>query len=231
MPKRQRPALQSELSLFADEDFASAPTLVAGVDEAGRGPLAGPVCAAAVILDPARPIEGLNDSKKLSVKQREALEPLIKERALAWCVAWGSVEEIDEINILQSTMATMRRAVEGLSTKPDSLIIDGTKVPQGLTMPAVAQPKADGTYEAVAAASILAKTARDRLLTEYETLYPGYGFAQHAGYGTALHLEAIERLGVTPVHRKTFNPIKTMIEEGRVKFNEPTGASKATSHD
>ena len=227
MPKRQRPALQSELSLFADEDFDSAPSLVAGVDEAGRGPLAGPVCAAAVILDPARPIEGLNDSKKLSAKQRDALEPLIKERALAWCVAWGSVEEIDEINILQSTMATMRRAVEGLSTKPDSLIIDGTKVPQGLTMPAVAQPKADGTYEAVAAASILAKTARDRLLTEYETLYPGYGFAQHAGYGTALHLEAIERLGVTPVHRKTFNPIKTMIEEGRVKFNEPTKATKA----
>ena len=180
-------------SLFADdEDIACA-----GVDEAGRGPLAGPVCAAAVILDPDRPIDGLADSKKLSKKKREALEAEIKEKALAWCIAWGEVEEIDEINILQSTMLTMKRAVEGLSIAPDKVIVDGNRSPR-LSCRVEAVVKADAKIPAVSAASILAKTARDRFMEKMDEEHPGYGFSKHAGYGTKAHVEAIRRLGPSP---------------------------------
>lgn len=189
---------------------------VAGVDEAGRGPLAGPVCAAAVILDPKNPIEGLADSKKLSAKRREALAVEIREKALAWCVAWGEVEEIDRINILQSTMLTMTRAVEGLPVKPTRVIVDGNRAPR-MSCPVEAVVKGDQKVPAVSAASILAKTSRDRLVAEYDRLWPGYGFAKHAGYGTAQHLEAIRRNGILPVHRKTFEPIKSMLLEGTGK--------------
>lgn len=201
-----------EPSLFNDEPLIDI-TWVAGVDEAGRGPIAGPVCAAAVILDPARPIEGLNDSKKLTARKREMLEPLIKERAKAWSIAWGTVEEIDEINILQSTMRTMRRAVNGLKLKPDAILIDGNRVPENLPAPAEAVVKGDAKVEAIAAASILAKTARDRLMAVLDVQYPGYGFARHAGYGTAAHLDAIRRLGVAPCHRRTFEPIKSIVKD------------------
>lgn len=195
-------------SLFTDEGDL----VCAGVDEAGRGPLAGPVCAAAVILDPARPIEGLADSKKLSKKKRGALEAEIKEKALAWCVAWGEVEEIDEINILQSTMLSMKRAVEGLSIAPDKVIVDGNRAPR-LSCRVEAVVKADAKIPEVSAASILAKTARDRLMEKMDEEHPGYGFAKHAGYGTKAHVEAIRRLGPSPIHRRSFEPVKTMISE------------------
>ena len=164
---------------------------IAGIDEAGRGPLAGPVCAAAVILDPDRPVEGLNDSKKLSAARREALAPLIRERALAWCVAWADVHEIDTLNILQATMLAMRRAVEGLGVRPELILVDGNRTPQGLPAPASAVVKGDARVAAISAASILAKTARDARMAELDKIYPGYGFAAHAGYGTARHVEAI----------------------------------------
>ena len=212
--KKQADLPTSDLSsLFGDEPLFGT-DLVAGVDEAGRGPLAGPVCAAAVILDPSKPIEGLNDSKKLSAKKREALAPLIKERALAWAVAWGSVEEIDRLNILQATMLAMTRAVEGLKVRPELILIDGNRTPKGLPAPASAVVKGDAKVAAISAASILAKTERDRLMTELDRTYPGYGFAQHAGYGTAAHVAAIEKLGVTPCHRRTFEPIKSLLLKG-----------------
>ena len=207
----------AELSLFGDEDPWKSIKLLAGVDEAGRGPLAGPVCAAAVILDPKRPIEGLDDSKKLSAQKREALEPLIKERALAWCVAWGSVEEIDTINILQATMLAMRRSVEGLGVVPELILIDGNRCPKNLPAHAEAVVKGDAKVPAISAASILAKTARDRLMTEIDREYPQYGFAKHAGYGTKAHLDAIREFGASPVHRKTFGPVTRAIEERKEK--------------
>ena len=207
----------AERSLFGDEDPLANVELLAGVDEAGRGPLAGPVCAAAVILDPKRPIDGLNDSKKLSAKKRDALEPLIKERALAWCVAWASVEEIDSINILQATMLAMRRSVEGLGLRPELILIDGNRCPKDLPAHAEAVVKGDAKVPAISAASILAKTARDRLMTEIDRDYPQYGFAQHAGYGTKAHLEAIREFGASPVHRKTFGPVAKAILERKEK--------------
>jgi ribonuclease HII len=213
--KASAPAPTTDLpSLFGSDDPIFETEFAAGVDEAGRGPLAGPVCAAAVILDPKRPIEGLNDSKKLSAKRREELAVLIRERAEAWSVAWGSVEEIDAINILQATMAAMRRAVAGLSVRPRLVIVDGNRVPEGLGVPAVALVKGDARAAAISAASILAKTSRDALMRELDEKYPGYGFARHAGYGTAAHIEAIRRLGISPVHRKTFEPVKSMLLGG-----------------
>lgn len=210
----KRANVGDEPSLFgADDDPWSNVKLLAGVDEAGRGPLAGPVSAAAVILDPDRPIEGLNDSKKLSAKKREALEPLIKERALAWCVAWASVEEIDSINILQATMLAMRRAVEGLGVKPELILIDGNRCPDRLPAHAEAVVKGDARVQAISAASILAKTARDRLMTEIDREYPQYGFAKHAGYGTKAHLDALREYGASPVHRRSFGPVARAIEE------------------
>ena len=194
--------------LFFDPNLA----LTAGVDEAGRGPLAGPVVAAAVILDPENPIEGLADSKKLTAKKREALEPLIKERALAWCVAEASVEEIDEINILQATMLAMQRAVAGLKVQPEFVQIDGNRIPK-LPMMAEAIVKGDAKVAAISAASILAKTHRDAYMMEQAHRYPGYGFEKHMGYGTAEHIKAIETLGVLPIHRKTFKPISLYCQE------------------
>lgn len=179
-----------------------------GVDEAGRGPLAGAVFAAAVILDPARPVDGLADSKVLSASRRDALAQLIRERALAWCIASASVEEIDHLNILQATMLAMCRAVEGLSCTPERVLIDGNRVPRQLTLPAEAIVKGDATVAEISAASILAKTARDAELIELDAVYPGYGFARHKGYPTPEHLAAIEHKGVLPVHRKSFGPVR-----------------------
>ena len=200
-------------NLFGSDDPLWTTDLVAGVDEAGRGPLAGPVCAAAVILDPNQPIEGLNDSKKLTAKKREALAPLIKARALAWCIAWADVSEIDSLNILQATMLAMTRAVEGLQVKPELILVDGNRTPKNLPAPASAVVKGDAKVAAIAAASILAKTARDAKMVALDAVYPGYGFAKHSGYGTAQHIEAIRTLGITPEHRRTFEPVKSMVKK------------------
>lgn len=180
---------------------------IAGVDEAGRGPLCGPVYAAAVILDPLRPIDGLNDSKKLSEKKREALAPLIRERALAWAVGIATVEEIDRLNILHATMLAMRRAVEGLAVPPDQVLIDGNRVTPGLTMPARAIVGGDASEAAISAASILAKTGRDHEMMALAALYPQYGIAQHKGYPTAEHLAALRAHGPSPIHRRSFAPV------------------------
>jgi ribonuclease HII len=180
--------------------------LVCGVDEAGRGPLAGPVVAAAVILDPARPIAGLNDSKKLSEKKRDALAVEIREKALAWCVAEASVEEIDELNILWASMLAMQRAVAGLSVKPVSALVDGNRCPK-LEVPVEAVVKGDGKIASIAAASILAKTVRDAGMLALHAQYPQYGFDRHMGYPTAAHCAALAEHGASPVHRKTFGPV------------------------
>ena len=182
--------------------------LICGIDEAGRGPWAGPVTAGAVILDPSRPILGLTDSKKLSEKKRLALEPLIKENALAWGLGWASPEEIDELNIRQANHLAMRRAVKAMGHTPSAIIIDGNDVPADLPCPARAIIKGDLTEPAISAASILAKTARDKLMTELDVAHPGYGFAAHKGYGTKAHAEALTRLGPCPVHRMSFKPVK-----------------------
>ena len=174
-----------------------------GVDEAGRGPLAGDVYAAAVILDPDNPIEGLNDSKKLTEKRREALFPEIQEKALAWCIGIATVEEIDSVNILEATYLAMRRAVEGLKVKPSMALVDGNRNP-GLGIPTRLLVKGDATSASVAAASILAKVARDRYMKELAEQYPEYRFEQHKGYGTALHYEMLDEFGISPVHRMSF---------------------------
>lgn len=180
---------------------------IAGVDEAGRGPLCGPVYAAAVILDPARPIDGLNDSKKLSEKKREALAPLIRERALAWAVGIATVEEIDRLNILHATMLAMRRAVQGLAVPPDQVLVDGNRIPPGLTVPARAIVGGDTSEAAISAASILAKTGRDHEMMALAALYPQYGIAKHKGYPTAEHLAALRIHGPSPIHRRSFAPV------------------------
>ena len=180
--------------------------LVCGVDEAGRGPLAGPVVAAAVILDPERPIPGLNDSKKLSEKKRIALAALIRERAIAWAVAEASVAEIDLINILQASLLAMQRAVAALSVKAESALIDGNRCPQ-LEIPAEAIIQGDGKIASIAAASILAKTVRDAGMLVLHAEYPQYGFDRHMGYPTAAHFKALEAHGVSPVHRRSFGPV------------------------
>lgn len=183
--------------------------LIAGVDEAGRGPLAGPVYAAAVILDPCRPIAGLRDSKVLTKARRECLAVEIRAGALAWAVAAADVEEIDAINILQATLVAMRRAVEGLAPAPTQALIDGNRIPR-LSCPARAIIKGDRDVAAISAASILAKTARDALLAELHVLYPMYGFARNKGYGTPEHLAALERHGPCPAHRRSFAPVSRM---------------------
>lgn len=188
---------------------------IAGVDEAGRGPLAGPVFAAAVILDPKHPISGLTDSKKLSERKREALAEDIRAHALAWCIAQASTEEIDQLNILQATFLAMRRAVHGLTLAPQQVIIDGPIIPADLGVDAIAAVKADQHYAQVAAASILAKTARDALCRELDQHYPEYGFAQHKGYGTALHLERLEQFGPCPEHRRSFSPVRRLLAQGK----------------
>lgn len=181
--------------------------ILAGIDEVGRGPLAGDVVAAAVILDPERPISGLMDSKKLSEKKREALAVHIKERALAWHIARATVAEIDKINILQASLLAMKRAVEGLSVRPDHLLIDGNRCPDmDYSMQAIV--KGDQTEPAIAAASILAKVFRDQEMCELDALYPEYGFAKHKGYPTKQHQEALQKYGICPLHRQSYAPVK-----------------------
>ncbi|MBA4255285.1 MAG: ribonuclease HII [Polaromonas sp.] len=184
-----------------------APGLLAGVDEAGRGPLAGPVVAAAVILDTRHPIAGLADSKKLSAQRREVLYDTIRANALCCSVAMASVEEIDRLNILQATLLAMQRAVQGLRLKPHKVLVDGNRLPQ-LDVLAEAIVKGDDTVPAISAASILAKVTRDRLLLELDAQYPAYGFAGHKGYGTAAHLQALMQHGPTPAHRRSFAPVR-----------------------
>tara|TARA_R110002110_G_scaffold133783_1_gene316426 strand:+ start:21935 stop:22537 length:603 start_codon:yes stop_codon:yes gene_type:complete len=183
---------------------------LAGVDEVGRGPLAGDVVAAAVILDPSRPIPGLRDSKKLSPIRREALAAQIREHALGWAVARASVAEIDALNILQASLLAMHRAVRALDPQPDCVLVDGNRLPRWdyRSEPVVG---GDDRVPAIAAASILAKVQRDRELVALDALYPGYGFAAHKGYPTAAHLQALRRLGVTPVHRRSFAPVKALL--------------------
>lgn len=176
---------------------------ICGVDEAGRGPLAGPVCAAAVILKPNDIIEGVNDSKKLSEKKREMLYDVIKERAISYSIAFATVEEIEEMNILNATMLAMKRAVEGLEIPAEYAIIDGNKTPQ-LEIPCNYIVKGDAKSMSIAAASILAKVTRDRLLLEYAEQYPQYHFEKHKGYGTKVHREALIEHGACPIHRKSF---------------------------
>lgn len=185
--------------------------LICGVDEAGRGPLAGPVYAGAVILDPAHPIVGLKDSKKLSPARREVLALEIKAHALAWAVASASVEEIDRLNILHATMLAMRRAVLALDPPANEALIDGNRCPD-LLIPARAIVKGDALEPCISAASILAKTERDKVLHEMAVMYPGYGFEHHAGYPTADHLAALEALGPCPEHRKSFGPVKRYLQ-------------------
>ncbi len=178
--------------------------LICGVDEAGRGPLAGPVCAAAVILPDDCEIDGLNDSKKLTEKKREALFPVICEKAVAYSIAYGSVEEIEEFNILEATYIAMNRAIEGLRTVPDYALIDGNRIPKGIKIPCETVVKGDAKSCSVAAASILAKVTRDRLLLEYDKQYPEYNFKKHKGYGTKEHTDLILKYGVSPIHRPSF---------------------------
>lgn len=187
--------------------------LMAGVDEAGRGPLAGPVVAAAVILDDLKPIEGLADSKVLTALRRERLFDEIRAKALCCSVAEASVEEIEQLNILQATLLAMRRAVEGLRLKPQLVLVDGNRLPV-LPMRAEAIVKGDSLVSAISAASILAKVHRDRWCTQYDQAFPQYGFAQHKGYGTAAHLAALRLHGACPQHRKTFRPVTQVLLAG-----------------
>lgn len=196
-----------------DQNFRDAcGGIVCGVDEAGRGPLAGPVYAAAVVLSPDRPIEGLNDSKKLSEKKREALYDLIIERAESYCIASASVEEIEKYNILGATYLAMTRAVQGLSVQPQLALIDGNRIPPQLNGRAQTVIKGDAQSESIAAASILAKVTRDRLLVELDARYPQYGFAAHKGYGTAAHTAALLEYGPCPEHRPSF--LKKILGDG-----------------
>ncbi len=181
---------------------------ICGVDEAGRGPWAGPVTAGAVILHPDHPIEGLTDSKKLSKKKRLALEPEIKAKAAAWAVAHASPDEIDTLNIREATFLAMQRAIAALGVVPEQILVDGNALPADLPAPAKAIIKGDLTEPAISAASILAKTARDRLMQQMCSDHPGYGFSQHKGYGTATHAEALARLGPCPQHRMSFAPVR-----------------------
>ena len=186
------------------------PGLLAGVDEAGRGPLAGPVVAAAVILDDLKPIQGLADSKKLSAKRRDKLFDEIRAKALCFSIAEASVQEIDALNILQASLLAMQRAVEGLRLKPNKVLVDGNRLPR-LDILAEAIVQGDAKVAAISAASILAKVHRDRICTDMHQAYPAYGFDQHKGYGTQAHLNALTELGATPLHRRTFAPVAKVL--------------------
>ena len=205
-------------------DFNLVEALVAGVDEVGRGPLCGPVVTAAVILDPSRPIQGLNDSKKLTEARREALYDEICEKALAWCIARAEVEEIDSLNILHATMLAMQRAVEGMSVVPKLALIDGNRCPK-LSVPSAPVVQGDAQVPAIAAASILAKVSRDREMVALDLIYPGYGMAGHKGYPTPEHLGALQRLGPTPIHRRSFAPVKALLEV----LETPTAVASANA--
>ena len=185
--------------------------LICAVDEAGRGPWAGPVTAAAVILDPERPVSGLTDSKKISEKKRFALEPEIKANVAYWCVAHAEPDEIDRMNIREATFLAMQRAIAGLGIIPSRILIDGNALPARLPAPAEAIIKGDLKEPAISAASILAKTERDRLMEAYCQTHPGYGFSQHKGYGTAAHAEALQLLGACPIHRASFAPVRKVV--------------------
>lgn len=190
-----------------------APDWIAGVDEAGRGPLAGPVFAAAVILDPDRPIEGLADSKKLSARRREVLAQQIRDRALAWAIAQADVETIDRVNILQATLLAMRQACAALSRPPRLILVDGNRLPAGLPCAARAVIGGDALEPAISAASILAKTARDACCLALHAQYPDYAFDRHKGYGTALHLERLMQFGPCPAHRRSFAPVRRLLQD------------------
>jgi ribonuclease HII len=189
---------------------------IAGVDEAGRGPLAGPLAVAAVILDPARPIAGLNDSKKLSEAKREALYPQIIERALAYCIVLIETDEIDHLNIFQATMAGMSRAVAGLVPVAHEALIDGNKLPKDLPCPGRAIVGGDALEPAISAASILAKVSRDRVMVTLDSVHPGYGFAVHKGYPTPAHLAALRQLGPCAQHRRSFAPVRLLLDQARL---------------
>ena len=193
----------------------AAARLICGVDEAGRGPLAGPVCAAAVVFEPGRRAPaGIADSKVLSARERERLADIIKKKALAWSVAWASVEEIDSLNILQASLLAMRRAVESLSILPDEVLLDGTYCPV-LSVSARAIVDGDAKVKVIAAASILAKTARDAEMCRLHQCFPQYGFDEHKGYPTRAHLRALRRHGVCEVYRRSFRPVRLLLENGR----------------
>lgn len=208
------------LSLPFEENLVSASGRICGVDEAGRGPIAGPVFAAAVILDPDRPVDGLRDSKKLSEKRRDELSCEIRERALAWAIAQCSVEEIDTLNILQASMLAMKRAIEKLAVLPGQALIDGNRCPKGLAIPATAIVRGDDKVPAISAASILAKTARDAVMLDLHEQYPEYGFDRHKGYPTAFHLEQLKRYGVSPVHRKSYAPVRKILDTVRQELTD-----------
>ena len=199
----------SQAALFAEASTASV-ALVAGCDEVGRGPWAGPVVAAAVVLDPAHPIAGLADSKALSARRREALDAQIRAHSLGWSIAESSVEEIDQLNILQATMLAMQRAVSALPCKIDLLLVDGNRTPT-VAVPCRAIVGGDAVHPAISAASIVAKVYRDGLMAELAQRYPGYGFEQHSGYGTAAHRAALLTLGPCPAHRRSFAPIRRLL--------------------
>ncbi|MGW8310503.1 MAG: ribonuclease HII [Thiogranum sp.] len=192
-------------------DVDRLPACLAGVDEVGRGPLAGPVVAAAVILDPARPIEGLKDSKQLGEKRRESLAAEIRETALAWALGRAEVEEIDRLNILQATLLAMQRAVGGLCLVPELVLVDGNRCPP-LDRPVQAVVKGDSLVPAISAASIIAKVNRDHEMSRLDAVYPGYGLAKHKGYPSRMHLDALQALGVTPIHRRSYAPVRRLLE-------------------
>jgi len=193
-----------------DLSFLNSVELLAGVDEVGRGPLAGPVVAAAVILDPEKPIMGLNDSKKISAKKRESVSNEIKANALAWSLGRAEVEEIDEINILQASLLAMKRAVELLKISPNIVAVDGQYTPD-VNYEKIAIIKGDSLVPAISAASIIAKVARDNEMIQFEDVYPGYGFSSHKGYPTKKHIDALKKLGITDIHRRSFSPVAKYI--------------------
>jgi ribonuclease HII len=193
-------------------DFEAGTVFVAGVDEVGRGPLAGPVVAAAVILDPARPVAGLADSKKLSEKRREKLAEIIKEQALSWALGRAEVEEIDRLNILQASLLAMQRAVAALQPTAEFALVDGNRCPH-LACPAEAVIKGDERVPAISAASVIAKVARDQEMVQLDQVYPGYGLARHKGYPTRAHLEALRQIGISVIHRRSFGPVRKILED------------------
>ncbi|MCU7937729.1 MAG: ribonuclease HII [gamma proteobacterium symbiont of Bathyaustriella thionipta] len=195
-----------------EPNFLSLTGYIAGVDEVGRGPLAGAVVTAAVILDPDKPIEGLNDSKKLTEKKRIVLAEQIKERALSYSIARAEHEEVDEFNIFHATLLAMKRAVAGLDMTPDMVLVDGKFCPQ-IPYPCEAVIKGDSKVAAISAASILAKVSRDNEMIALDKVYPGYGFAKHKGYPTKFHIDALQTRGITPIHRKSFKPVQKIINQ------------------
>lgn len=212
MNARRRAAQQAQAALFRP---SSAPDLLTcGADEAGRGPLAGPVVAAAVILDPGRPIDGLRDSKQLSPAMREKLAEAIRDRAAAFAIAAASVEEIDRLNILQASLLAMKRAIEALRPPPALALVDGNQLPR-LRIDVQAIVGGDALIPSISAASILAKTHRDRLMAEFDAQYPGYGFAEHVGYPTPQHLQRLQALGPCAIHRRSFAPVTALFAAGR----------------